>query len=71
MTVTKNKNLHPYVASVNHNFLNESKALQIAHTIMGNFCHGGDTKNAQLIQMGNDTCVLVGVNNKVQICASI
>jgi hypothetical protein len=70
MTVTDNKNLHPYVVLVNHNVLNESKAMQIAHTIMGNFCHGRDNKNAQLDQMGNDTCVLVGVNNKVRICPS-
>ena len=71
MTVAKNKNLHPNVKPVNHNVLNESKALKIAHTIMGKFCLDGDTKNAQLNEMGNDTCVLVGVNNKVQICASI
>ena len=69
MTVAKNKNLHPYVMPVNHNVLNESKALKIAHTIMGKFCLDGDTKNAQLNEMGNDTCVLVGVNNKVWICA--
>ena len=25
MTVTKNKNLHPYAAPINHNVLNESK----------------------------------------------
>ncbi len=40
MDVTENNKLHPFVAPVNHNFLNEAKTLSIAHTMMGNFCHG-------------------------------
>ncbi len=39
MTVTNKKHLHPYVAPVYHNFLNEAKALNIAYTMLGNFCH--------------------------------
>ena len=37
--------LRPYVAPVNHNVLNTKKALNIAHTILGNFCHGDESKN--------------------------
>ncbi len=37
MDVNENNKLCPYVALVNHNFLNESKTLSIAHTMMGYF----------------------------------
>ncbi len=37
MDVTENNELRPFVAPVDHNFLNESKTLSIAHTMMGNF----------------------------------
>jgi len=36
--------LRPYVAPVN----------RIAHTILGNFCHGDETKNSQMETMGMD-----------------
>ncbi len=37
----KRKNiLRPFIAPVNHNVLNNEKAVNIAHTILGNFCHG-------------------------------
>jgi hypothetical protein len=54
--VNYGNNLHPYVAPVNHNFLNEAKALNIAHT-MG-IAHG---------KKGTNACVVVGFNNMVRI----
>ncbi len=65
MDVTENNKLRPFVAPVNHNVLNESKTLSIAHTMMGNFCHGNKKKESQMENMGTDTCVIVGFNNKV------
>jgi len=62
----KKKNiLRPYVAPVNHNVLNNEKAINIAHTIMGNFCHGDETKNSQMETMGMDACMMIGYHNKV------
>jgi len=62
----KKKNiLKPYVAPVNHNILNNEKAINIAHTIMGNFCHGDETKNSQMETMGMDACMMIGYHNKV------
>ncbi len=67
MDDTEKNELHPFVAPVNHNFLNEAKTLNIAHTMMGNFCHGDEQKDLQMEQMGTDSCVIVGFNNKVKI----
>jgi hypothetical protein len=67
MDVTENNKLRPFVALVNHNFLNESKTLSIAHTMMGNFCHGDKKKESQMENMGTDACVIVGFNNKVRL----
>ena len=62
----KKKNiLRPYVAPVNHNVLNNEKAINIAHTILGNFCHGDETKNSQMETMGMDACMMIGYHNKV------
>ena len=62
----KRKNiLRPYVAPVNHNVLNNEKAIYIAHTIMGNFCHGDETKNSQMETMGMDACMMIGYHDKV------
>ena len=62
----KRKNiLRPYVAPVNHNVLNNEKAINIAHTILGNFCHGDETKNSQMETMGMDACMMIGYHNKV------
>jgi len=62
----KKKNiLKPYVAPVNHNILNNEKAINIAHTIMGNFCHGDETKNSQMETMGMDACMMIGYHDKV------
>jgi hypothetical protein len=58
--------LHPYVAPINHNFLNEAKALNIAHTMLGNFCHGDKDKELHMEQMSNNACVVVGFNNIVR-----
>jgi hypothetical protein len=50
---------------VKHNVLNEAKAIYIAHTMMGNFCHGDESKVLQMEQMSNDSCMIVGYNDKV------
>ncbi len=52
---------------VNHNSLNEAKALNIAHTMLGNFCHGDEYKELQMENMGNNACIVVGFNNMVRI----
>ncbi len=57
--------LRPYVAPVNHNVLNTKKALNIAHTIQGNFCHGDESKNLQMECMVMDSCMMVGYHDKV------
>ena len=67
MDVTDYKELCPFVAPVNNNFLNKAKTLNIAHTMIGNFCHGDEQKDSQMEQMGTDACVIVGFNNKVRI----
>ena len=41
------------------------KATNIAHTIMGNFCHCDESKNSQMEHMGMDSCMIVGYHNKV------
>ncbi len=50
--------LKPYMASVNHNVINEITWLNIVHTLMGNFCLGSDGKNdtMPMEDMGNDAC---------------
>ncbi len=68
MTVSQGKQkttLRPYVAPVNHNVLNTEKAINIAHTILGNFCHGDESKSSQMETMGVDSCMIVGYHNKV------
>jgi hypothetical protein len=52
---------------VNHNSLNEAKALNIAHTMLGNFCQGNEDKELQMENMGNDACVVVGFNKMVRM----
>ncbi len=67
MTV-KGKNtkvLRAYVVPVNYNVLNEAKAIIIAHTMMGNFCHGNESKVSQMEQMGNNSCMIVRYHDKV------
>jgi hypothetical protein len=68
MTVSQGKKkttLRPYVAPVNHNVLNTEKAINIAHTILGNFCHGDGSKNSQMETMGMSSCMIVGYHDKV------
>ncbi len=62
---TKTKGLRAYVAPVNHIFLSEDKAINIAHTMMGIFCHGNESKVLQMEQMGNDSCMVVEYHDKV------
>ncbi len=33
--------------------------------MMGNFCHGDDSKDLHIEQMGSDACLVVGFNDKV------
>ncbi len=54
--------LLPFVAPVNHNKVNESKTVQIIHTLMGNFCNGDKSKPED---MGNDECIMVAYHAKV------
>ena len=65
--VNYKNHLHPYVAPVNHNVLNEAKALTITHTMLGNFCHGDKDKELLMENMGDNICVVVGFNNMVRI----
>ncbi len=67
MIVTDKKNPDPHIAPVNHNVLNETKALNIAHTMLGNFCHGDKDKELHMEDMGNNASVVVGFNNMVRI----
>ncbi len=60
------KILQPYVAPVNHNTLTSAKTLQIVHTLMGNYCHGDQTKKSQFKDMGNDACLLMGYHDTVR-----
>jgi hypothetical protein len=61
----KTKDLKANVAPVNHNVLNEAKAINITHTMMGNLCHGDENKVLQMVQMGNNSCMIVGNHDKV------
>ncbi len=65
--VNYKNHLHPYIAPVNHNTLNEARALNIAHTMLGYFCHGDADKELHMENMGNDACVVVGFNNMVRM----
>jgi hypothetical protein len=47
--------------------MNEAKALNIAHTMLGNFCHGDNDKELHMENMGNDAGVVFGFNKMVQI----
>jgi hypothetical protein len=57
--------LQPFIASVNHNTLTSAKAMQIVHTLMGNFCHCDKDKISQMEDMGNNACFLMGYHDKV------
>jgi hypothetical protein len=57
--------LGAYVAPVNHNVLNEAKAINIAHTMMGNFCHCNESMVSQMEHLGNNSCMIVGYHDKV------
>ncbi len=57
--------LQPVIIPNNHNTLTSAKAIQIVHTLMGNFCHGDKDKISQMEDMGNNACLLMGYHNKV------
>jgi hypothetical protein len=65
------KILQPYVAPVHHNTLTSAKTLQIVHTLMGNYCHGDQTKKSQLEDMGNDACLLMGYHDTVRALMNV
>ncbi len=67
MTVKRKKTkvLRAHDAPVNLDVLNEAKAINIAHTMMGIFCHGNESKVLQMEQMGNNSCMIVGYHDKV------
>ncbi len=60
--------LLPFIAPVNHNEVNESKMVQIFHSLMGDFCHGDKNKESQPEDMGNDACIMVAHHAKVSSC---
>ncbi len=51
------------IAPVNHNRLNQSKATQIAHTILGNAYKDKNDPTLANQDFGNDACILVGCND--------
>jgi hypothetical protein len=57
--------LQPFIAPVNHSNLTSAKAMQIVHTLMGNFCHGDKDMISQMEDMGNNACFLMGYHDKV------
>ena len=65
------KILQPYIAPVNHNTLSSAKTLQIVHTLLGNYCHGDQTKKSQLENMGNDACLLMGYHDMVRALMNV
>jgi hypothetical protein len=66
----KKKEYHPelrpyYNAAVNHNILENKKVFEIIHTCLDEFYHDNETKVAQLDNLGNDACILIGVDDMV------
>ncbi len=59
-------NYKPSIAPINHNTLTSAKAMQIVHTLMGNFCHGDKDKISQMEDMDNNACFLMGYQDKVR-----
>ena len=59
----KTSNLHPYVAPINHNELNNTKTKEIMYYIL-EYCNSDGT---QLSNLGNDGVVLIGFQNKVRL----
>jgi hypothetical protein len=51
---------------VNHNQLDQSKATQIVHTILGNAFKSENDPSLANQDFGNDACVLVGCNESVE-----
>jgi hypothetical protein len=65
--VNYENHFRPYFGPVDHNSLNEVKAWNIAHTMLGNFCHSDEDKELHMKDMGNNACVVVGFNNMLRI----
>jgi hypothetical protein len=51
-------------APVNHNKLNQGKAIQIVHTILGNAYQDENEVTVANQDFGNDACIIVGYNDK-------
>ena len=58
-------NLAAYIALVNHNKINTGLTSSIASTMMGRFTQDGDKDTSQLQEMGSDTGVLFGYQEKM------
>ncbi len=56
----KQTSLQVTIAPVNHNRLNQSKAIQIAHNILGNAYKDKNDPTLANQDFGNDACILVG-----------
>jgi hypothetical protein len=62
----KGSKIQVSMAPINHNQLNQSKATQIAHTILGNAYKSEDDSSLANQDFGNNACVLVGCNNSME-----
>jgi hypothetical protein len=53
-------------APVNHNKLNQSKTIQIVHTILGNAYQDEQEVTIANQDFGNDACIIVGYHDKLK-----
>jgi hypothetical protein len=51
-------------APVNHNKLNQNKAIQIVHTLLGNAYQHEQEATIANQDFGNEACIIVGYHNK-------
>ncbi len=70
MTVKANRDgcqeLRPYYnAAVNHNVLNDMKVSKFLHTCMDKFYRNNEVTVVQLDNLGNNACILIGVDDMV------
>jgi hypothetical protein len=55
--VTEEKKLKAFIALVNHNNLSENMVIDIANTMMGDYC---GSSNSHMQEFGDDAGVIVG-----------
>jgi hypothetical protein len=58
------KGLIIMTAPVKHNKLNQGKAIQIVHTILGNAYRDEHEPTIANQEFGNDACIIVGCNDR-------